>query len=102
VDENPQTAPTDFEQQKWREEMEIRRQELALKDRTESRLAAEAERSRWLNPLFIAIIAATIAAIGNLGVSWWNGRKSQQAEQLRAESARILEAIKTGDVEKAK
>jgi hypothetical protein len=95
-------VPTDFEREKWQTELELRRQELSIKEREQTRLATEARRSRWWNPLFIAIVGATIAAMGSIAVSWWNGRTTQQTELLRAESARILEGIRTSDVEKAK
>jgi hypothetical protein len=102
MSEDSAAVPTDYEREKWQTEVDFRRQELSFKEREQSRLAAEAERSRWWNPLFIAIVGATIAAIGSVAVSWWNGKTTQQTELLRAESARILEMIHTTDIPKAK
>ena len=102
MDQDPVAAPSDFERQKWQTDVDLRRQELAIKEQEQSRLAVEAVRSRWWNPLVIAIVGATIAAFGSIVVSWWNGRVSQQTESLKAESARIIEAIKAPDLEKAK
>jgi hypothetical protein len=73
MSEDSAAVPTDYEREKWQTEVDFRRQELSIKEREQSRLAAEAERSRWWNPLFIAIVGATIAAIGSVTVSWWNG-----------------------------
>jgi hypothetical protein len=82
--------------------VELRRQELSLKEQEQTHAEIAARRSRRWNPLIIAIVGATIAALGSIAVSWWNGRTAQQAELIKAESARILEMIKTGDAEKAK
>jgi hypothetical protein len=101
ANEAEQSSP-DFEREKWQTEVDLRTRELVIKEREQDRLAEEAKRSRWWNPLFIAIIAATIAAIGNIGVSWWNGRVSEQTETLKAESARIIEMIHAADVTKAR
>jgi hypothetical protein len=112
MDEEAQ-PPSDFERKKWQTEVELRRQELNIKEREEKRLAAElnikereenrlaieAARSRWWNPLFIAIVGASIAAIGSIGVSWWNGRSAEKTEAIKAESARIIEMIRVGEMQ---
>src|SRR4051794_1441434 len=102
MDDMPVAVPMDFEREKWQTEVEFRQRELDLREREQDRLAAETRRSRWWNPLFIAIVGATIAAIGGAVVSWLNGTAIQQAESFKAESVRILEAIKTNDPDKAK
>lgn len=102
MDDLPVAIQPDFEREKWQAELELRRRELDIKEREQTRLALEAKRSRWWNPLFIAIVGATIAAAGSVFVSWVNGVASQQAEAVKGESARILEAIKATDTEKAK
>jgi hypothetical protein len=59
-----------------------------------------------------ALLAATIAALGNAGVTWLNGELQRQLERERAadnrnleenksEAARVLEMIKTNDPDKA-
>ena len=101
MDQDPATPPSGFERQMREAEVDLRRQEVKIKADEQRRLADEAARSRWWNPLFIAIVGATIAAVGNIGVSWWNAKASQETEALKAESARILEAIKV-DPDKAK
>jgi hypothetical protein len=96
--EETKRSEASFEREKWRTDIELKRQELSIKEQEQKRLAREAERSRWWNPLFIAIVGATIAALGNIGVSWWNGRVSEQTETLKAESARIVEMIHATDI----
>jgi hypothetical protein len=94
-----------WEQQKWREEYQLRSRELDLKEK-------EQQRSTLSSPLVIAIIAATLAALGNAVVAGINGRLQRQIEQTRAtetlrleesrsEAGRILEMIKTGEPDKA-
>jgi len=68
-------------------ELEIKRNEIA--------------RSGWRSPLVIAIIVAGLAALGNAGVAVINGIQQRVLEQEKAEQARILEMVKTGDPDKA-
>lgn len=95
----------EFEREKWRGELDLRTRELLVKER-------EIDRSRWANPLVIAVFAAAIAATGNAGVAWLTSveqhrleseraESAQQLEEGRSEAARILEAIKTNDPDKA-
>src|SRR5215472_2539677 len=101
----PEQSALEFEREKWRAEYALREREIKVKER-------EASRSRWSSPLVLAILAAAIAALGNAAVTWLTGRsqhdlgttKAEQArvlEEGKAEAARILEMIKTGDPEKA-
>jgi hypothetical protein len=95
----------DFEREKWLADLELRKRELAVKER-------EASRSRWSSPLVLAVLAAAIAALGNAAAIWLTGiaqrdletTKAEQArsiEETKAEASRILEVIKTGDPDKA-
>lgn len=110
------SAPADFERQKWLAELRLREEELALK-------RIEASRSRWNNPLTIAVLAAALAGGANAGVAWLSGVSQRdlerdraestarveerratdtlRLERLRAEATRILEVIKVGDPDKA-
>ena len=56
-----------------------------------------ANTSNWSSPIVLAIFAAAVAGFGNSIVFWWNG----QLEDRRAEHARTLEVIKTGNVKQA-
>jgi hypothetical protein len=81
--------------QRFRErEIELRQAELEIKRRDQAQ-------SRWRNPLVVAILAAAVAAAGNAIVASVNGSAQRVLEEGRAESARILEMIKTGDPEAA-
>jgi|GEM_PF-1745295 len=108
-----------FEREKWLTDVELRRVELALKERDQKNRDAELELKRleqrasaWRNPLIVAILAAAAAAAGNAVVTVVNGRLQRELEdnkrtaeivleRSKAESTRILEMIKTGDPERA-
>jgi hypothetical protein len=96
---------TDGETERWNADYALRKREIEIKEREENR-------SRWTNPLVIAILAASIAAVGNATVTWMNGLEQRSLERSRAEQAarleeskaeaeRILESIKTLNPEKA-
>lgn len=98
-------ARLEFEREKWQAEYDLRRHEIGLK-------LDEANRSRWINPLVIAVFAAAAAALGNAGVTLIGGYQQRQLEethshatlqleQSKAELARILEVVKTSDPEQA-
>jgi hypothetical protein len=105
-----------FERERWEAERVFRRDELDLK-------REEQARSRWLNPLVIAILAAAVAALGNAGVTWVSSHEQRalerdraanaekasvsqsqsalQLEKTKAEASRILEVVKTNNPDKA-
>lgn len=94
--------------EKWASELDLREREFSLKEREQLTKEAELKlkkddynRSRWKNPLIVAIIAAALAAMGNALVAFVNGSLERELEDRKSEAARILEAIKTGDPEKA-
>jgi hypothetical protein len=103
---SPEQTPTlEFEREKWRDDYELRKREVAVKEQ-------EASRSRWSSPLVLAVSAAAIGAFGNLVLAWMNERaqleleatKAEQAnslEESKAEAMRILEMIRTGNPDKA-
>jgi len=102
-----------FEREKWAADVELRRQELALKQQTENRLQQETRRSRVLNPLVLAVLAAAAAAAGNIAVTQINNveqqkiqednhKKQVDLETLKENGSRLLQAISTGgDPDKA-
>jgi hypothetical protein len=90
-----------FEREKWEAEQRRLEREFALREREVSFKEAEARRSRWWNPLAIAIMGASIAAAGSAFVSWQNSKAGLEVETLKAESARIFEVVKTGDPDSA-
>lgn len=88
-----------------RKESEFREREISLKEKDQ-------QFARWLNPLFLALVAATATLIGNILVTHEQTKAALRQEQTRnegilaqtrfkAQSDLILEAIKTGDPAKA-
>lgn len=80
----------EFEREKYHDEIQLKRQELDLRK-------AEVERARWQSPLTLAVIAAIIGLLSNAVVAWLNGSTQSELEKTKAEAARIIEALKTGD-----
>lgn len=105
-----------LERKKLAIDTSLRRRELQLK-------LDDAKRSRWTNPLVLAVAGAALAAIGNGVVTWMSGSQQRALEEERskraqhiqddnnkqqlkleafkAESTRILEAIKTNNPDSA-
>ena len=123
-------APDPSEREKWEADVRLRERELAVKEREQEikhreveTKAQELKRSRWINPLVLAVLAAALAAGGNAVVALINGAAQRESNDLRtaaenklqaekaseerqledgkAEAARILEMIKTADPDKA-
>src|ERR1700733_3809796 len=109
----------EFEREKWRDEVRLRREEYELKVRDQINKDAELalrkeeqKQSRWSSPLTVAILAASVAGMGNAIVAAVSGVEQRDIERVRAdssqrlaetqaESGRILEVIKTGDPDKS-
>jgi len=96
------------EREKWEREQAQKDQELLLKEREFLLKDAELTLKKkehaaagWKNPLVVAIMAATVAAIGNAVVTMTNGQLQRELEDQKSEQTRILEMIKTGDPDKA-
>jgi hypothetical protein len=94
--------------ERWQRESAFREREVTVKEREQSLKAQELELRRkeqtnsgWRNPLVVAIIAASVAALGNAAVALTNGILQRQLEDEKAEQARVLEMIKTGSADKA-
>ncbi len=56
----------------------------------------ELRRSRWLNPITLGLIAATLGLAGNAFVAFLANRNSQDVERIRAQSNLVVDAIRTG------
>src|SRR5262245_29979402 len=75
---------------------ELKREDIALR-KVERQCKEKELRSRvWLSPFVVALIAATLAALGNALVSAINNANQVALEDRKAEQSRILEMIKTG------
>lgn len=91
----------EFDREKFKAELELRRQELGLRQ-------LENSSTKWNNPLVIAVVGATLAFLSTTLVSYLNGQQQVALEahrannqialeQVKAESDRILEVIKSTD-----
>lgn len=85
-------ASLEFEKAKWEgiqasedREYQLRVRELELRER-------EASRSKLMNPLVLAIVAATLAAIGNGVVAWVNADNQRKVEENRESLSKELES----------
>ncbi|QBE66741.1 hypothetical protein [Pseudoduganella lutea] len=103
----PPPSP-DISAERWVFEKEVRLHELTLRERelllkeTELELKRkEMAASSWRSPLIVAILAGSIAAVGNAWVAFSNANSLRDLETQKAEQARLLEMIKTGDPDKA-
>jgi hypothetical protein len=112
----------DFEREKWEADVRLREREIAVKEAEAAAKVEELKRSRWANPLVLALLAASLAAAGNACVALINGieqraqddrhaiaenqlattkaEADQRLEEGKAEAARILEVIRTNDPDK--
>jgi hypothetical protein len=98
-------SPLKLEHDRWLGEYELRKREIEIKERDQSR-------SRWSSPVVLAVLAAALAGLSNAAVHWQEGvlqrrleaDKAVQArimEETKAEAARIFEVIRTGEADKA-
>ena len=106
MEDNSASPPT--EREKWTAEQRFRERELTLAEGSAQRAQEELDlktrehaASGWKNPVVVAILAATVAGLGNAIVAYTNGRLQRDLEVTKAEHARMLEMIKTGDADKA-
>jgi type IV secretory pathway VirB10-like protein len=116
---NPDRLSSEFEREKWRDKVRLREKELSIRERKQEskdqdlKLRSDEERrSRWTNPLVLAILAAAVAATGNAFVAWLTAHEQRRADAEKAEETRIqdenkseaeriLEAIKTNNPDTA-
>lgn len=97
-----------LESEKWNAEKIFREREVAVKEREIAAKEVELDLKRkefaaagWRNPLVVAIMAATLAAVSNAAISVLNGIAQRDLEDQKSEQTRILEMIKTGSPDKA-
>ena len=95
------SADPSFEREKWAVDVRLRERELAVlerevavKENEQGLKAREQARSRWANPLVIAVFAAALAALGNAGVAWINGWEERRLEDTRNKAQLALEREK--------
>lgn len=94
-----------FDREKWQDEREIRKREVAVREAELELKRSEFRRSRLLSPLFIAVVAAGLAAAGNAGVAYINGTQQRDLEGARATTQNALEtnrSVATNNLEREK
>jgi hypothetical protein len=77
-------------------EYELKKAELALKEREVTAKEKESHVTWWKNPLIVGLIGATLALGGNIVTNILNNQASAEAERFRAQSGLVLSVIKTG------
>lgn len=94
------SADQQFEREKWLKECEFRERDFELRAREVSVKEGELEVKRReqkrrviTNPLSLALVAATTAALANVFVAFHNGDEQRILEQSQAEHARIVSAV---------
>lgn len=100
------TPPT--EREKWGHEIELKEKDFMLREREYLLKETELELKKqehaiagWKSPLVVAIMAGSIAVLGNALLTMTNGKLQRDLEDQKSEQTRILEMIKTGDPDKA-
>jgi len=89
AESHPQSEDIDAELK--RAELDLRRQQLAIQRDSH-------DRGKWANPLLIAVLAAFLAAIANLGVTLLTAANSEKMEQRKWELARLDERTKNTSI----
>ncbi|MCA9640424.1 MAG: hypothetical protein KC492_06990 [Myxococcales bacterium] len=110
-DNDIETLKFQFDQDQQRADLELRKQQLELDQRRheaevelkqkELELRRAHETKLWRNPLVLAIAAGIIGLVSNAVVAAVNGSMDRDLEHQKTESKMILEALKTGDPDKA-
>jgi hypothetical protein len=101
--EERERASESLEREKWEADREFREREFALREREqEAAVARDATAgARWKSPVVVAILVAALAAAGNALVAYTTSVSAENLEAQKAEHARILEVVRTGDPDKA-
>lgn len=105
---NAENDATNFEREKWTEDCKFRDREINIKNRKLDLKVREERRSRWLNPLAIAIFSAAVVGAVNilqnyltagaqLNLETQKAKWARESEDIKAEADRILQAIKTNN-----
>jgi carboxypeptidase family protein len=101
----PQSAsspqPVSLDERKFERESADKQREFDLREREVAAKEKELRQSRWSNPLVIGLFAAALGLAGNIWVEHANNKWAKDAERSKAQSTLILDAIKTGDADKA-
>ena len=89
------------ESARWRAELALKEREIRVKETEVEIKVREDARSRYTNPLFLAFMAAALAAGGNAFVAGYNAREQRKLEDQKTESNLIIEVVKINNPDKA-
>lgn len=100
VRKSMEDARLEFDRQKFEAELQIRREELALKRQELDRPGTES--GKWKStPLWIAIVSGFLSLLGAATVNILQSNAAANLERQKFESSLILKAIETGDPDAA-
>ena len=92
---SPKPPGTDDETANNNAEAKVDDHELANQFPQDKIEQTKPEKNSNLTPILIAVWTAVVAAFGNGAVSWFNGQETCKLESEKAQSAVILEVVKT-------
>lgn len=101
MQENNEKIGSVSDRERWESDNRFKERELELKAMEVESTVIASKRSPWKSPLVVAVFAAAVAAFGNAFIATINGIQSRQLEDQKAESARVLAMINTGDADVA-
>jgi hypothetical protein len=90
--DSSETEKTDRDFVLKQAEVDLKREELALQKRELD--LKEQRYSKWLNPVFLGLAAATLTLLGNIYVSQQQAKATMQQEDRRNRSALLQEQMK--------
>src|ERR1700755_2361293 len=101
TDTDASAARLASEREKWEAETALKERELVLKERDQKNHDLELElkqaeqvRSRWTNPLTVAVAGAAFVGLINSAAVWWSARLQRNLEQQKADQQLSLDESK--------
>jgi hypothetical protein len=85
-----ETGQPNWEQLAKTRELDIYDREIAAREREVKAKEVELNKSRWLNPLVIALLVGAIGLIGNMIVAYVNNQNTLKVERIRSQSQQIF------------
>jgi hypothetical protein len=95
------TNQVDWESVAKTRELDLKEREVVAREREVAVKEKEVNKSRWGNPIFIALVVASVGLFGNLVITLLNNKNAREVEHQRSQSDLALEAMRTGSPEKA-
>lgn len=80
----------DFEREKWAEELELRKREVAIKERENSS-------AQWKNPILVSIVSAAVAGTIGILANHFDSQSKIALEERKSDLALLTSLIKSDD-----